>query len=191
MGKEKIFPPEPLRALTITDLKDVKVVILGQDPYHGEGQANGLAFSVASDVRKPPSLKNIFKEIERSVGATQLTDGDLTPWAEQGVLLLNTSLTVEEGKPASHAKIGWNVLTDKLIELIASQDQPIVFMLWGKHAQNKKALIEKAGKGHLILESNHPSPLSAMRGPVPFMGNNHFRLANDWLSKQGLRPIVW
>jgi len=171
-----IFPPQPLRALELTPPDAVRVVILGQDPYHGRGQAHGLAFSVAPGVRVPPSLRNIFKEIERDLGqpppAFPVPGGSLVAWAERGALLLNTTLTVEEGQPGSHAKRGWELLTDALIAHVAAQAQPVVFMLWGAHAQSKRALIN--APQHLVLCANHPSPLSALRPPVPFVGCGHF-----------------
>ena len=142
-----IYPAEPLRALTLTPLAQVKVVILGQDPYHGPGQAEGLAFSVPPGVRMPPSLRNIFAELQRDLGLPPPAHGHLGVWARQGVLLLNTSLTVEDGSPASHAKQGWEALTDALIEAVAAQPHPVVFMLWGAHAQAKLALISAAGGG--------------------------------------------
>ncbi|WP_233151728.1 uracil-DNA glycosylase [Pelomonas sp. KK5] len=183
-----IYPPDPFRALRLTPLADVRVVILGQDPYHGPGQAEGLAFSVQPDLRKlPPSLKNIFKELQRDLGQQPPMNGHLGEWAQRGVLLLNTSLTVEDGQPASHAKRGWEQLTDALIAAVAADPAPKVFMLWGAHAQAKAPLIEE-GHGHLILQSNHPSPLSASRPPVPFIGNGHFSTARHWLSERG-RPI--
>lgn len=175
-----IFPPEPLRALALTDAPAVRVVILGQDPYHGRGQAEGLAFSVAPGVRLPPSLRNIFKELQRDLGqplpAFPQPGGSLVRWAQNGVLLLNTCLTVEEGQPASHAGKGWEVLTDAIIAHVAQQGRPTVFMLWGSHAQSKRRLIP-GDRGHLVLTSNHPSPLSALRPPVPFIGNGHFSAA--------------
>jgi uracil-DNA glycosylase len=192
-----IYPPEPFRALALTPLHQVKVVILGQDPYHGPGQAQGLAFSVAPGVRLPPSLRNIFKEIaqdpQRGKAAEVPRNGSLEPWARQGVLLLNTCLTVEAGLPGSHAKQGWEALTDRLIGQIAGQPGPIVFMLWGAHAQAKLPLIDASAfrSGHLVLAANHPSPLSALRGPQPFMGCGHFSLANNFLQRQGLSPIQW
>jgi uracil-DNA glycosylase len=171
-----IFPPQPLRALELTPPEKVRVVILGQDPYHGRGQAQGLAFSVAPGVPIPPSLRNIFKEIERDLGtpppAFPVPGGSLVHWAEQGALLLNTVLTVEEGQPGSHAKRGWELLTDALIAHVATQPQPVVFLLWGAHAQSKRALVD--GPRHLVLSANHPSPLSALRPPVPFIGCGHF-----------------
>ncbi len=184
-----IFPPQPLRALALTAPEDVRVVILGQDPYHGRGQAEGLAFSVAPGVRLPPSLQNIFKEIQRDLGVPfppfPQPGGSLVKWAQNGVLLLNTCLTVEEGQAASHSKRGWEVLTDAIIQQVAQHGRPTVFMLWGSHAQSKRALIPQ-DRGHLVLMSNHPSPLSALRPPVPFIGNGHFgkakafRLANGY-----------
>ena len=183
-----IFPPKPLRALELTSPEDVRVVILGQDPYHGRGQAEGLAFSVASGVRLPPSLQNIFKEMQRDLGtpfpAFPQPGGSLVSWAEHGVLLLNTCLTVEEGQAASHAKRGWETLTDAIIRHVAEQGRPTVFMLWGAHAQSKRAFIP-GDKGHLVLMSNHPSPLSALRPPVPFIGNGHFGKAREFRLAHG------
>jgi uracil-DNA glycosylase len=171
-----IFPPQPLRALQLTPPEAVRVVILGQDPYHGRGQAEGLAFSVAPGVACPPSLRNIFKEIQRDLGIPPPSfpqpGGSLVGWAGQGVLLLNTCLTVEEGLPASHAKRGWEELTDSLIRHVSLQPQPVVFLLWGAHAQSKRALIDASR--HPVLLANHPSPLSAMRPPFPFIGCGHF-----------------
>lgn len=171
-----IFPPSPLQALQLTPAEDVRLVVLGQDPYHGRGQSHGLAFSVAPGVRVPPSLRNIFKEMERDLGtpppAFPFPGGSLRSWAEQGALLLNTVLTVEEGLPGSHAKRGWEHLTDALIRHVVAQPQPVVFMLWGAHAQTKRALIN--APQHLVLAANHPSPLSALRPPLPFIGCGHF-----------------
>ncbi|MFT4191018.1 MAG: uracil-DNA glycosylase [Comamonas sp.] len=182
-----IFPPRPLRALELTPPEDVRVVILGQDPYHGRGQAEGLAFSVAPGVPYPPSLRNIFKELQRDLGTPPPVfpqpGGSLVKWARQGVLLLNTGLTVEEGQPASHAGRGWEVLTDAIIGHVARHDRPKVFMLWGSHAQSKRALID--GARHLVLTANHPSPLSALRPPVPFIGCGHFSKARDWRDQHG------
>jgi uracil-DNA glycosylase len=192
-----MYPPTPFKALELTPLDQVRVVILGQDPYHGAGQAQGLAFSVASGVKVPPSLRNIFKEIGRETGdlaIPSLKDGSLVRWAEQGVLLLNTCLTVEDGLPASHAKLGWEGLTDALISLVAERRRNVVFMLWGAHAQEKQVLLqtpESLVNQHLVLCANHPSPLSAMRPPAPFIGCGHFGLANAFLIKQGLPPINW
>jgi uracil-DNA glycosylase len=177
-----VFPPQPLRALELTPPEEVRVVILGQDPYHGRGQAEGLAFSVAPGVALPPSLRNIFKELERDLGTLPpkfpVPGGSLVKWAKHGVLLLNTCLTVEEGKPASHAGKGWEVLTDAVIRKVSDGDHPVVFMLWGAHAQSKRALIDL--NRHKILVANHPSPLSALRPPLPFIGCGHFSQARAW-----------
>lgn len=196
-----IYPPEPLRALALTPLAAVKVVILGQDPYHGPGQAEGLAFSVAPGVKPPPSLRNIFKEIARD---PQLplrmapAHGSLVRWAQQGVLLLNACLTVEEGQPASHAQRGWEALTTALLERVACKESPVAFLLWGAHAQAKQGLIEASAAArpagaaaHLLLTANHPSPLSALRAPKPFLGCGHFSQANAYLSGQEQAPIDW
>jgi uracil-DNA glycosylase len=185
-----IYPPAPFRALELTPLAKVKVVILGQDPYHGPGQAHGLAFSVQAGVRIPPSLRNIQKEIGREARLSA-SGGSLEHWAQQGVLLLNTCLTVEDGMPASHAKRGWEALTDEIIRAVWSSNPCVVFMLWGAHAQAKRALLGASDKSHLVLCANHPSPLSALRPPVPFMGCGHFRLANDHFEKNHLAPVVW
>ena len=183
-----IFPPQPLRALELTPPEEVRVVILGQDPYHGRGQAEGLAFSVAPGVRLPPSLLNIFKEMQRDLGTPfppmPNPGGSLVKWAQNGVLLLNTCLTVEEGQAASHSKKGWEELTDAVIRQVAQQGRPTVFMLWGAHAQSKRVLIPE-DRGHLVLMSNHPSPLSALRPPVPFIGNGHFGLAKAFKAQHG------
>jgi uracil-DNA glycosylase len=180
-----IYPPQPLRAFQLTPLASVKVVILGQDPYHGPGQGEGLAFSVAKGVKIPPSLRNIFKERQRDLGLPAPAHGSLQHWAEQGVLLLNTTLTVEDAQPASHAKRGWEVLTDSLIQACARQASPVVFMLWGGHAQAKQALIAVSNEDqrHLVLTANHPSPLSALRPPAPFMGCGHFSAARRWVER--------
>ncbi len=189
-----VYPPKPFRALELTPLAGVKAVILGQDPYHGPGQAEGLAFSVAPGVRLPPSLRNIFKEIQRDLGQAIPASGSLGAWARQGVLLLNTSLTVEDGQAASHARQGWEALTDALLAHVAASAPACVYMLWGAHAQAKAPLITEAAASHgrkaLILQSNHPSPLSALRPPVPFMGNGHFSQARDWLAGQGI-AVDW
>lgn len=195
-----VYPPEPFRALEVTALADVRVVILGQDPYHGPGQAEGLAFSVAPGVKPPPSLRNIFKEIARdtdlphSVAAAQRS-GSLLAWAQQGVLLINASLTVEQAEPGSHAKRGWEVLTDALVSAVAARPGPAVFMLWGAQAQAKQALIASASVEHrvehLVLTANHPSPLSASRPPRPFIGCGHFSLANLFLQQQDQSVIAW
>jgi len=186
-----IYPPEPLRALRLTPLAHTRVVILGQDPYHGPGQAEGLSFSVPPGVKIPPSLRNIFKELQRDLGQQPpMSGGHLLAWAERGVLLLNTCLTVEDGQPASHAKQGWEALTDALIARAARDAAPKVFMLWGAHAQAKAALIAGSGPQHLLLQANHPSPLSATRPPAPFIGCGHFSQAAGWLAAQG-RPLDW
>lgn len=205
----RIYPPQPLRALEFTPLNKVRVVLLGQDPYHGPGQAEGLSFSVPKHMTPPPSLRNIFKELQADTGLQPPMSGSLMPWAERGVLLLNTCLTVEEGLAASHAKQGWEELTDAIIRAVAQQTQPVVFLLWGAHAQTKLAWIEgeKTGQnaalsarlaqntrasthrvvsGKLILTANHPSPLSALRGPAPFLGCRHFSKAQKWLREQGV-----
>lgn len=198
-----IYPPQPFRALALTPLAQVKVVILGQDPYHGPGQAEGLAFSVAPGVKQPPSLRNIFKEITRDpvLGQGELpapADGSLVRWARQGVLLLNTCLTVEAGRPASHAQRGWEALTDAIVKAVSTQENPVVFMLWGAHAQAKQGLIAASAANigrvqaaHLVLTANHPSPLSAMRPPQPFIGCGHFGLANAFLQQHGCSIINW
>ena len=181
-----IFPPQPLRALELTPPEDVRVVILGQDPYHGRGQAEGLAFSVAPGVALPPSLRNIFKELQRDLGTAPPPfpnpGGSLVKWATHGVLLLNTCLTVEEAQPASHSGRGWEVLTDAVIQHVSNGAKPVVFMLWGSHAHSKRALIDV--KRHKVLMSNHPSPLSAQRPPVPFIGCGHFGEARAWREAQ-------
>ncbi len=235
-----VYPPQPFRALELTALADVRMVILGQDPYHGPGQAEGLAFSVAPGVAVPPSLRNIFKELARDLGLPPLVNraaplatapaasalpanGSLQHWAQQGVLLLNTCLTVEQNRPASHAQQGWEALTDALLQAVASRRggvrgaalgvgsalgpgmaaPPCVYLLWGAHAQAKQALLEQAAQGSardtaasggalasapgpsLVLRANHPSPLSALRPPLPFMGCGHFSQARNWLAQQG------
>jgi len=185
-----IYPPDPLRALRSAPLSEVRVVLLGQDPYHGPGQAEGLSFSVPAGQKFPPSLRNIFVELQRDLGQAPPLHGHLGAWARRGVLLLNTVLTVEDGQPASHAKKGWEPLTDALILAAARDPAPKVFLLWGGHAQAKKPLIEAAGTGHLVLEANHPSPLAARRPPVPFIGCGHFSTAARWLAERG-RPLDW
>jgi uracil-DNA glycosylase len=182
-----VFPPQPLRALELTPPDEVRVVILGQDPYHGRGQAEGLAFSVAPGVPLPPSLRNIFKELQRDLGTPPPKfphpGGSLVQWARHGVLLLNTCLTVEEGQAASHAGKGWEVLTDAVIRHIAEGERDVVFMLWGSHAQSKKTLIDL--QRHKVLMANHPSPLSALRPPLPFIGCGHFGQAKAWREAHG------
>jgi uracil-DNA glycosylase len=203
-----IYPPQPLRALELTPLHAVRVVIIGQDPYHGPGQAEGLAFSVAPRVRVPPSLRNIFKERDRSVGQQQVDmakplhkpSGSLVDWARQGVLLLNTCLTVEQGLPASHSARGWEALTQAVVTAVVAKGNPVVFMLWGAHAQKLVPLLQAAVSADragiqdqqlLILTANHPSPLSALRPPEPFIGCEHFAKTNAFLVKCGVAPIVW
>ncbi|QYD69485.1 uracil-DNA glycosylase [Paraburkholderia edwinii] len=188
-----VYPADVFRALRLTSPDDVKVVILGQDPYHGEDrgtpQAHGLAFSVPPAVRPPPSLRNIFKEIAASLGYASPAHGCLDAWAKQGVLLLNTVLTVERNQAASHAKRGWEKCTDTLIHELAMRHEGLVFMLWGSHAQAKRALLDgKTDRAHCVLEAPHPSPLSAHRG---FLGCRHFALANEYLEAHGRKPIDW
>lgn len=182
-----IYPPEPLRALALTPLTEVRVVILGQDPYHGPGQAEGLAFSVPPGVKPPPSLRNIFKELQRDLGLPPPPSGSLQAWAKRGVLLLNTCLTVEDGSPTSHANRGWEALTDLMIDAVVTQPRPVAFLLWGAHAQTKAARL--AG-GHRAWLANHPSPLSANRPPLPFIGCGHFSAARAFLEAAG-RPVDW
>lgn len=185
-----IYPATVLKALELTPRHSVRVVILGQDPYHGAGQAEGLAFSVPPGVKLPPSLRNINAELQRDLGVVR-TSGHLAAWAQQGVLLINTSLTVEDGEPGSHAKRGWEALTDSIVAAVARDAGARVFMLWGAHAQAKAALIEAAGAGrHELLRANHPSPLSARRPPVPFMGCGHFGTAQRFLAAQGLASAI-
>jgi uracil-DNA glycosylase len=184
-----IYPPRPLRALETTPLDRVHAVILGQDPYHGPGQAEGLAFSVADGVKLPPSLRNIYKELHCDGGLPLPASGSLLRWAEHGVLLLNAILTVEDGLPGSHAKRGWEALTDAVLAEVAGRASPCVYLLWGAHAQAKAALVEstaaRQGREALILQANHPSPLSASRPPVPFLGCGHFAQAGAWLAERG------
>lgn len=186
-GKE-IYPPGPLifNALNSTPLERVKVVIIGQDPYHGPGQAHGLCFSVQPGVPAPPSLQNIYKELKRDLNIDPPRHGYLQHWAEQGVLLLNTSLTVERGNAGSHADKGWQHFTDRVIQVVSEQRPKLVFLLWGSHAQSKQRLIDPTK--HLVLRSAHPSPLSAHRG---FLGNGHFSRTNAFLAQNGLEPIDW
>ena len=185
-----IYPPpgQELYALRMTPFSAVQVVILGQDPYHGPGQAHGLAFSVPEPAPAPPSLRNIFKEVRADIYAGEPQDfsTDLTRWARQGVLLLNTSLTVEAGKAGSHSSLGWQTLTDELLAQLSQQQERLVFMLWGAQAQAKLPLI--AEERHLILTAPHPSPLAAWRG---FCGCRHFSQANAYLARHGGRPIEW
>ncbi len=187
--KDKVIYPkqnEVFNAFRYTDFDNVKVVILGQDPYHGPNQAEGLSFSVSDDVLKPPSLKNIFKELESDLGIPFPKHNSLKPWAKQGVLLLNAVLTVEEHKPASHKGKGWETFTDDVIEILNKREKPIVFILWGAFARSKKSLI--TNKQHYIIESAHPSPFSARNG---FFGSKPFSKTNDFLRKNGLEEIDW
>ena len=187
-----IYPAQVLKALELTPRNQVRVVILGQDPYHGPGQAEGLAFSVPTGVSPPPSLRNVQAEIARSLSLTPRIHGHLGGWARQGVLLLNTCLTVEMGQPASHAGRGWEALTDALIAATANDPGRKAYLLWGAHAQAKGDLIKAEGDGrHLVLRANHPSPLSARRPPLPFLGCGHFSALDDFLRSQGLPEIDW
>ena len=187
-----VFPESKniFRALNLTPLEEMRVVIIGQDPYHRFGQAQGLSFSVPASLRNPPSLQNIFKELEAEFGkkseAEVKFNGDLSCWAKQGVLLLNAVLTVESGKAGSHANRGWEDLTDEVIKLISRERDGVVFLLWGTYARKKKDLIDS--KKHLVLESAHPSPLSAHNG---FFGNGHFKKTNEWLKLKSLKEIAW
>jgi len=198
-----IYPKHPLWALQLTPLSQVKVVILGQDPYHGPHQAQGLSFSVAPGVKIPPSLRNIFKELQRDLNQSAPQSGSLEAWAKRGVLLLNTCLTVEDNQPASHAKRGWEQLTDALLAEVARNAPFCVYMLWGGHAQAKAELIERETQAQsagflglrdsdaskreaLVLKANHPSPLSALRSPQPFIGCGHFSQASAWLTQRNL-----
>lgn len=183
-----IYPKqnEVFNAFRYTDYKDLKVVILGQDPYHGPNQAEGLSFSVSNDVLKPPSLKNIFKELESDLGIHFPECNSLKPWAKQGVLLLNAVLTVEEHKPTSHKDKGWETFTDDVIKIINEKEEPVVFILWGSYARNKKKLI--TNKKHLIIESAHPSPFSAYNG---FFGSKPFSKTNEFLKKNNIKEIDW
>ena len=187
-----VYPAQVFRAFELTPLAQTRVLILGQDPYHGPGQAEGLAFSVPPGQRLPPSLRNIYKELLRALKLPLPVTGSLVPWAEGGVLLLNTTLTVEDGLPARHSKLGWQVLTDAVCQALRDDPAPKVFMLWGAHAQAKLPLLQgQGGAAHLILQSNHPSPLSATRPPAPFIGNGHFRQANDFLRAAGRGAVDW
>jgi len=184
-----IYPKnnEIFNAINLTEFEKTKVIILGQDPYHGPGQAHGLSFSVRNGIKPPPSLLNIFKEIEFDLSIkVNKEDGNLTRWAKQGVLLLNSLLTVEKGNPLSHKDIGWETLTDKIIEVLSQNKKNLVFILWGSHARSKKSLISE--NENLIIESAHPSPLSAHRG---FIGSKPFSRTNDYLIKNNMNPINW
>ncbi|MDD2180848.1 MAG: uracil-DNA glycosylase [Bacilli bacterium] len=182
-----IFPEfkDIFNALMITDYEDVKVLILGQDPYHGINQAHGLSFSVYNNQKRPPSLRNIFKELEADLGIKR-NDNNLTDWALQGVLLLNSILTVEEGKPLSHKSTSWEVFTDNIIKALNDKSEPIIFVLWGNYAKSKKNLI--TNKQHIIIEGTHPSPLSANRG---FLGSKPFSKINLYLERKGNNKVKW
>ncbi len=183
-----IYPPgkQVFRALDVCDFEDVRVVVLGQDPYHGPGQAHGLCFSVPEGIAVPPSLVNIYKELESDLGCSRPASGNLARWAEQGVLLLNATLTVRAHQAGSHQGKGWEEFTDAVIRILAEEREGIVFMLWGSYAQRKGRMIDR--QRHLVLEAPHPSPLSAHRG---FLGCRHFSRANTYLMEKGLPPINW
>lgn len=187
-NKKTIFPPKDyiFNALKLTPYKNVKVVIVGQDPYHGVGEAHGLSFSVQKGIKVPPSLKNIYKELESDLGITPPDNGELTKWANQGVLLLNAVLTVEKDKPASHRKLGWERLTDYIIKTLNLKEEPIVFILWGNFAKEKKVFI--TNPKHLVITSPHPSPFSANSG---FFGSKPFSKTNEFLAKNNIEPINW
>ena len=186
--KKTIYPPKDyiFNALKLTSYKDTKVVIVGQDPYHGEHQAHGLSFSVQKGVKLPPSLQNIYKELESDLGIVLRTDGDLTGWAKQGVLMLNAVLTVEKDKAASHRNLGWEPMTDYIIKLLNKKDEPVVFILWGNFAKEKAKLI--TNPNHYIIISPHPSPFSAYSG---FFGSKPFSKTNDFLISKKMQPIDW
>jgi uracil-DNA glycosylase len=186
-GGKVVYPAGPLifNAFNLTPWQDVKVVILGQDPYHNPGEAMGLSFSVPKGVRIPPSLRNIYREIVQDLGIPAPTHGDLSGWAKQGVLLLNAMLTVEHNSPASHKDLGWQTFTDAVIRTLSEQKSGVIFLLWGRFAQGKKDLIDR--KKHLVLEAAHPSPLAR----DAFMGCKHFSLTNEALKQQGKNPINW
>ncbi|GAC1592588.1 MAG: uracil-DNA glycosylase [Ginsengibacter sp.] len=183
-----IYPPGSLifNAFNKSDFNNTRVIILGQDPYHNKGQAHGLSFSVPDGVKKPPSLVNIFKELETDLGLKPPSSGNLEPWAKQGVLLLNAALTVRENEPGSHSKIGWLEFTDAIIKKLSLEKKGLVFILWGKFAQDKQVLIDETK--HHILKAAHPSPFSADKG---FFGCRHFSKTNEYLVKEGLPPIDW
>lgn len=187
-ARHAVYPPkdEVFAALHLTPLAEVKVVILGQDPYHGPGQAHGLCFSVRAGVRPPPSLQNIFTELHADLGIDPPADGDLTPWARQGVLLLNTTLTVRAHEAASHQRKGWETFTDRVLQAVDAQPRTVVFILWGASARRKRALIDTSR--HVVIESPHPSPLSAHRG---FFGSRPFSRANEALVAAGREPVDW
>ena len=185
-----VYPPqqELFEAFRLTPPERVRVVILGQDPYHEPGQANGLSFSVAPGVRLPPSLRNIFEELRTDCGVTPPDSGDLTPWAEQGVFLLNSSLSVQAGAAGSHQAFGWQTFTDAVVAALAKLPQPVAFILWGAHAQKKAAIAQSSSYPRLVLQSPHPSPLSAYRG---FFGSRPFSAVNEFLVQHGEAPVRW
>lgn len=187
-NQDNIYPPKDtvLRALQLTPFEKTKVVILGQDPYHGKGEANGLAFSVNNGIKLPPSLRNIFKELQNDLGYLPPTSGDLTAWAKQGVLLLNSVLTVKKDLPTSHRNLGWQKYTDSLITELSSKKENLVFILWGKYAQEKITLID--WDKHMVIQSPHPSPFSANRG---FFGSKPFSKTNAYLKSKGISEIDW
>lgn len=187
--KEVIYPPKDyiFNAFHLCEINNVKVVILGQDPYHGTGQAHGLSFSVNKGITFPPSLKNIFKELQTDVNFEIPLFGDLSDWATQGVLLLNDVLTVKSGKPGSHQKLGWEMFTNEVISYLSNEKEGLVFLLWGNYAQKKGVKIDRSK--HLVLESGHPSPMSANQGK--WFGNNHFSKTNIYLKQQKKKPINW
>ena len=186
-----VHPAQVFRALELTALADTRVVLLGQDPYHGPGQADGIAFSVPAGLRVPPSLRNVRKELQRDLGLAPPASGSLESWCRQGVLMLNRTLTVESARPGSHSKLGWQALTDAIIMAAAEDSRSKVFMFWGAQAQTQAARAQAAGAAHLVLKCNHPSPLSALRPPVPFMGCGHFGRANQHLTSTGQGAIHW
>lgn len=183
-----IYPPKEhiYEALKLTSYKDTKVVIMGQDPYHGEGEAHGLSFSVTDGVKLPPSLKNIYKELNDDLGIKPVTSGNLTKWAKEGVLMLNSTLTVVKDTPNSHSKLGWSLFTDYIISALNKKEEPIVFILWGNFARSKKELI--SNPKHLVIESAHPSPFSARNG---FFGSRPFSKTNEFLKSKNLKEIDW
>ena len=187
-NEKNIYPPREdiFKALELSSYQDTKVVILGQDPYYNYGQAQGLSFSVNNGIKLPPSLRNIYKEMETDIGIKPVSNGSLISWAKQGVLLLNASLTVEDKKPNSHKSIGWQIFTDKIISLLNERQEPLVFILWGNFAKSKKSLI--SNQRHLIIESAHPSPLSARHG---FFGSKPFSKTNEFLKKNNIKEIDW
>ncbi len=186
--EKTVYPPKEdlFNALKQTSYKDTKVLIMGQDPYHGEGEAHGLSFSVKDGVKLPPSLKNIYKELESDLGIKPVTSGDLTKWTKEGVLLLNSTLTVIKDTPNSHSKIGWDKFTDYIVKKLNEKEEPVVFILWGNYARSKKALI--TNPKHLIIESAHPSPFSARNG---FFASKPFSKANEFLKKNNIKEINW